>query len=245
MAEIGMLRKVWNPKIQLCWWHLQKAVRERLSKNKLSTTPYNIVRACQEARLIDPTFAPAGSADPSESEGGMFGESINQLPYDSPNTVTLRISIPSSVQRQDQDAPQSSSPKTTALRSVPVLGDRLNLDTIMRCQDDNAHPTIGKFTIKLPARNQNQADDADQLITIQAIATTHTFCPAEHQDTIIGLLERHFCAHPLIPGYSHPSAQGIREWAVKAMYHFCVEHDLREAWAYLWENWYQSDQWKL
>ena len=115
----------------------------------------------------------------------------------------------------------------------------------MHCQDNNVHPTIGKFTIKLPARNQNQADNADQLITVQAMATTCTLCSAEHWDTIIGLLERHFCAHPLIPGYSHPSAQGIREWAVKAMYNFHVEHDLWEAWAYLWENWYRSDRWKL
>jgi hypothetical protein len=245
MAEIGMLRKVWNPKIQLCWWHLRKAVRERLSKNKLSTTPYNVARACQEARFIDPTFVPDGNADPGESEGGMFGESINQLPYDSPNTVTIRISIPPAAQRQDQNAPQPSLPNTTVSRSVPLLGDRLNLDTIMHCQDDNAHATVGKFTIKLPARNQNQAENADQLITIQATATTRTFCPAEHRDTIISLMERHLCAHPLIPGYSHPSAQGIRDWAVKAMYNFCVEHDLRETWAYLWENWYRSDRWKL
>ena len=42
MAEIGMLRDVWGlVKIQLCWWHLQKAIRECLTKVKLLTTPYN------------------------------------------------------------------------------------------------------------------------------------------------------------------------------------------------------------
>src|ERR1700733_10471319 len=42
MAEIGMLREVWEAKLQLCWWHLREAVKERLKKVKLSTTPYNV-----------------------------------------------------------------------------------------------------------------------------------------------------------------------------------------------------------
>ena len=54
MAEISMLRSVWiNGKIQLCWWHLRKAVRERLAKGKLSTTPYDALQAQSEFwRLI-------------------------------------------------------------------------------------------------------------------------------------------------------------------------------------------------
>jgi hypothetical protein len=41
------------------------------------------------------------------------------------------------------------------------------------------------------------------------------------------------CAHPLIPGYAHPSPEGIQYWAVQQMYELCVKHDLREVWAYL------------
>ncbi|KAJ7782505.1 hypothetical protein DFH07DRAFT_717350, partial [Mycena maculata] len=37
----------------------------------------------------------------------------------------------------------------------------------------------------------------------------------------------------------------IKRWAVTQMYKFCVEHDLREVWAYLWENWYRSSRWEL
>ena len=41
MAEIGMIKKVWpTAKISLCWWHVQKSVRECLAKAKLSTIPY-------------------------------------------------------------------------------------------------------------------------------------------------------------------------------------------------------------
>ena len=28
MVEINAVKEVWNLKIQLCWWHLKKAVRE-------------------------------------------------------------------------------------------------------------------------------------------------------------------------------------------------------------------------
>jgi hypothetical protein len=29
------------------------------------------------------------------------------------------------------------------------------------------------------------------------------------------------------------------------MYKFCEARDLREVWAYLWENWYRPGRWKL
>lgn len=59
------------------------------------------------------------------------------------------------------------------------------------------------------------------------------------------MVERHFCAHPLIPGYCHPTPAGIHEWAVREIYGYCVANDLREAWAYLWENWYRRGRWEL
>ena len=59
------------------------------------------------------------------------------------------------------------------------------------------------------------------------------------------MVERHLCAHPLIPGYSHPSPEGIREWAVKQMYTYCVVHNLPELWAYVYGNWYRKGRWEL
>ncbi|KAJ7336982.1 hypothetical protein DFH08DRAFT_656040, partial [Mycena albidolilacea] len=75
--------------------------------------------------------------------------------------------------------------------------------------------------------------------------TRHTFCPASYHDPIINMVEKHYCAHPLLPGYAHLSPKGIKCWAVLQMYKFCVEHNLREVWAYLWENWYRSSRWEL
>ncbi|KAG1908348.1 uncharacterized protein F5891DRAFT_898681, partial [Suillus fuscotomentosus] len=71
------------------------------------------------------------------------------------------------------------------------------------------------------------------------------YCAIQLHESVIVLIEHHFCAHPLIPGYSHPSTAGIRQWAVRQIYTFCKENDLCKVWAYLWENWYQCGQWEL
>ena len=69
MAEINAVKEVWDPKIQLCWWHLKKAVRERLKKKKLSTTPYNAADAHTGFPFIDPQFVSGGRSDARETEG--------------------------------------------------------------------------------------------------------------------------------------------------------------------------------
>ena len=41
MAEIGMIKETRpSAKVSICWWHMQCAVQEQLTKTKLSTTPY-------------------------------------------------------------------------------------------------------------------------------------------------------------------------------------------------------------
>ena len=71
------------------------------------------------------------------------------------------------------------------------------------------------------------------------------FCPKVHREKIINMIENHYCAHPLIPGYAPPSPAGIKKWAVQQMYSFCTTHELPEVWAYLWENWYRKGRWEL
>ena len=108
------MMEVWNPKIQLCWWHLKKAVRERMKKTKLSTTPYNVVEAHAEFPFIDPQFTPNGRSDVRETEG----------------------------------LPVSSS----------------------------------------PVKELDAVDEPD--------AGPRQFCPERYWDTILELIEKHFCAHP-------------------------------------------------
>jgi hypothetical protein len=72
-----------------------------------------------------------------------------------------------------------------------------------------------------------------------------TFCAKLYHKPIIAMIECHLCTHPLIPGYSSPTKEGVCAWAVKEIYTFCVKYDLRECWAYLWENWYCPARWRL
>jgi hypothetical protein len=56
MAKIGMSQRVWpDAKVQLCWWHIQKAVHSRLQGN-LPTSPYNIELAHREYAFIKKDF---------------------------------------------------------------------------------------------------------------------------------------------------------------------------------------------
>ncbi|KAH9959718.1 hypothetical protein BGW80DRAFT_1131454, partial [Lactifluus volemus] len=73
----------------------------------------------------------------------------------------------------------------------------------------------------------------------------HTFCPPLYRDPIINMMERHYCAHPSIPGFCPPDAKLIKKWAVQRMYDFCLRHKLPEVWVYLWENWYRAGRWEL
>ncbi|KAJ3535176.1 hypothetical protein NMY22_g6606 [Coprinellus aureogranulatus] len=116
---------------------------------------------------------------------------------------------------------------------------------------------IPKLTIRLPPTQQQELTKSepapiastpppsDQPESTQSTNERRTFCVAEHREPIITMMERHFCAHPLIPGYAPPSSEGIRSWAVAQMYAYCVKNDLREVWAYLWENWYRRGRWEL
>ncbi|KIJ44691.1 hypothetical protein M422DRAFT_167871, partial [Sphaerobolus stellatus SS14] len=59
----------------------------------------------------------------------------------------------------------------------------------------------------------------------------------------------HLHQHPEIPisdeAGTHQIAQEIYTGAVYDMYRYCYDHDLSQVWAYLWNQWYTSLQWKL
>jgi len=53
-AEISALATVWpSTKPQICMWHLQQAISERLAKPSLKTTSYNVTAARAEFGFID------------------------------------------------------------------------------------------------------------------------------------------------------------------------------------------------
>ena len=179
VAEIRAAQTVWpDSKHQLCWWHLRKAIRARLEKSKLSTTPYNPHIAHAEFNFINLGFVPLGKSDLKESEDLDLLASPPSL-INNPNALPIKIKIPEGLKFPEDISSQKETPG----------------------------PASSKWS----------------------------FCLSEHHNRIIDMVELHLCAHPLVPGYSAPSPEGIRYWAVREIYQYCVKHDLRECWAYLWK----------
>jgi hypothetical protein len=319
MAEIGMLKDVWNAKISLCWWHLRRAVRTRLASAKLSTTPYDPGRAHAEFSFIDVVFVPAGQADGEEYGGGVPDSITPVVPASQPQTMTmangLRITIPArqalaTVRLNGQAAPrvegtgtlQAVSTTEASAESAPQV--QAGSATIVHVQSTasecvestmemhlegkeneggDTHDAVRTRSGRVIKPTRNTGEEADPQIvarlvkarlprtaaapkvakavrgkTDEAEASSsedeakegqkkarRTFCPTSYRDAIVNMMEKHYCAHPLLPGYAHPSAEGIKRWAVTQMYKFCVEHGLPEVWVYLWENWYRRSRWEL
>lgn len=75
------------------------------------------------------------------------------------------------------------------------------------------------------------------------------FCPKEHRPSIVEKFRTHLHQHPAIPfnddDGTHLTPAEIHYGAVKDMYEFCLQNDLSQVWAYLWNRWYTTDQWIL
>lgn len=199
-------------------------------KGKLSTTPYNVERAHEAYNFISLGFVPRSRPDHNDHEGGME-DVVSAVTAESVTEPTPSASTPLSQL-------SSKGPNTLTIR-LPPLTQPL------------ASPSHSTSTSHSGKENVAAADSVNNMVPDNDVSadeeerTRRSFCPDEHRQPLVDMMERHLCAHPLIPGYSHPSKEGIRAWAVKQAYEFCVKRDLPELWAYLWENWYRHGRWHL
>jgi len=123
---------------------------------------------------------------------------------------TLRIRVPA----------QKISRVQPAMSTAPGKENRIDLSALVKTNSG----TKKKLTIwLLPPQKQspiesitsNAAEAADKRVQSdeeseeEEPAKRRTFCPMIHRDTIINMMEKHYCAHPLIPGYAPPSPEGI------------------------------------
>lgn len=280
MGEIGAAKDVWEAKINLCWWHLRRAVRTRLAKPKLSTSPYNIDRAMAEYDFIKPDFIPAGiRVDVNDYEGGTPDNERPPLVDGQPSlwpltcqppaaTLISTASTPSSVPDPNPQGPHELPTAQRLTQPHKPLGDTTNLLRI-KLPLPSIASAIGRvirgagFRLSIPVtqlptiEEQEERDEDERTINEEReVSITgededdgkqgrRTFCPALYRNTIIDMMERHYCAHPSIPGSSPPDAKLIKKWAVQRMYDFCSRHELPEVWVYLWENWYREGRWEL
>ncbi|KAJ6578624.1 hypothetical protein B0H10DRAFT_2236088 [Mycena sp. CBHHK59/15] len=225
MAEIGMLLDIWNAKISLCWWHLRRAVRTRLASAKLATTPYDPGRTHAEFSFIDVAFVPAGKADAAEYKGGV-PDIVSPVPI---NLLHQSESTECHKQhRETRESEREQRPKHP--RSLVVSGrttkptwntDAADSQTLARAMNQRVPAAVvPKATQKKPkpaadvvSGSESEEEDG------KGRGPRRTFCPISYREPILTMMEKHYFTQ---------------------MYKFCVEHELREVWAYLWENWYRS-----
>ena len=171
-----------------------------------------------------------------------MGHDVGGLPLGGgPNL--LGICVPTHLAKSAQEAVYNAGgPPLTGGGHVPVRSGQT-----VRVLEPTTHADTSRLTIRIPAPLTNREtcllreDEPNE----ETISGRRTFCPIELRTAIVDMMERHFCAHPLIPGYSAPTPEGIKAWAVKQIYEYCVHNDLPNLWAYLWENWYRRGRWEI
>ena len=216
-----------------------------MAKRKLATTPYNPKCAHAEFRFIDISFVPQGKSDQKDYEGG----SPNVGPPVTKQTTTvtlptgLHIRIPARpLMSITQDAPPAASEANISAKPPDAKPAHMSTGKIRipplatKPSKDPTKTVEGTMQDVEPSDNGSDDDDG----TMQC-----TFCLEKYHEHIINMMEKHYCTHPLIPGYAYTSPEGIRKWAVQQIYNFCVLNNLQEVWAYLWENWYCKTRWEL
>jgi hypothetical protein len=192
---------------------MRKAIREWLGKNKLSMTPYNAKRAQEQFGFIDPQFRPPGRADAKEYEGGMKDDagSDSSLAQENPKTNTLPpfkyTSTAQEAQKLTFKIPRkvSDKPEEENLGGIPTMSMSMEppLSTSRLAIKIPSKAAIERLKEDCPATQDD--DDVLDSDTMDSSSERRTFCPEEHIDPIVNMIEHHFCAHPLIPGYSRPT----------------------------------------
>jgi hypothetical protein len=209
LAEIGAAHDVWpNAKHQLCHWHMNKAIGDRIKKKALATTKYNAARAVKVFAFINCRFVPRVKSDPNDFEGGKITRS-------SSSTTTIRT------QFMILQHPSANPNAIPPLRLPPRLPGA----------------PVPKPTIFVEEEEEEEEAESPN--------DERTFCPEQLRKPLLAMITRHANAHPLIPGDYDSTPEAIYHWAVKKAYDFCVENQLPELWAYLWENWYCPGRWEL
>ncbi|TFK70349.1 hypothetical protein BDN72DRAFT_870317 [Pluteus cervinus] len=189
--------------------------RTRLAKAKLSTTPYEAQRVHAKFNFIDTKFVPPSTKVDIEDYEG---------------------GIPD---EQFNDPLTPSPPQPSLLGNVTnVLRVKISLPSQKPVADEY-------WTFHVGVTRKEVNEDEDDEDAKNAGKGQRTFYPALYRDSITEMMERHYCAHPMIPGYVAPEAGALRRWAVHQMYRFCLQNQLPEVWAYLWGNWYRKGRWEL
>jgi hypothetical protein len=161
LAEVHASRDIWpSAKSQLCHWHVNRAVSDRIKKRKLATTPYNATRANNLFPFIDTSFVPRVRADPLDHEGSFeydapesTQENVERLleyQRTGPNAISIRIparnveGLPSTSQSVRRLAPPTPEPPEESSDEERVFCPEQQRKPLLLMMEhhSNAHPLI-------------------------------------------------------------------------------------------------------
>ena len=111
---------------------------------------------------------------------------------------------------------------------------------------DNTLPKVNNYSVG-SAKMSFEFIDENFVPSDNCVEKGFVFCPKNLREKVLELIVKHFHFHSLIPNDDNMyfSIDEIWNMSVKEMYSFCVEHNLKYVWGYMWTNWYQKEHWTL
>ena len=137
----------------------------------------------------------------------------------------------------DSDSKDDSKDDSDAEDAISELGDE---------DDKGDGDFVPKLKLKGTKHNAFKATGGKQRAQ-KVKDANYMFCPLSHRLSILRLVCKHFCQHPILRerhGQSQTPQQIHRDAVLETYYH-CKANNLREVWAYLWMNWYAPGKWEL
>ncbi|KAG6848311.1 hypothetical protein H0H93_001313, partial [Arthromyces matolae] len=245
ISEINALRaEIPTAKHQLCYWHAIRYITERLAKNE-PPAAYDPRKANAIFDFIDPTWVLGVDTDKWIEEGVREVDADTSPSRDS--VVPLKIVIPklAKVSKDNNTTTTESIDDATeeGLTSVQLEGIKEIGNSSRKAPAGTCLPPLlivkaGDVRIPIwPSPPKVQKNDRPE------------FCPEEHRSPIVELFRKHLHQHSTIPlneaKETYLTPEEIHYRAVKEIYTYCWEHNLPQAWAYMWNRWYTPKQWRL
>ncbi|KAF8325049.1 uncharacterized protein EI90DRAFT_3157113 [Cantharellus anzutake] len=249
-------------KHQLCFWHVLRAVKQRLAVLRRQPAPYNAAQAATEFAFINPIFIPIHQREKLPEKvrkdadipvirthiprvSFKLGGQLIQPRLEASTHLAVRVGsseveeVPEGHDDDDNNADSIPSDVRDLITKVLNWNVGNNREGQEGCVDD------GDATDE--ADEEDAPDWMFEANETRSADPEYEFCPAVHRKQILLILTRHFCRHPFFPTRNgiHQSDCEIRDNSVQEMYTFCIKRGLADVWGYLWTSWYSPLAWKL
>ena len=111
----------------------------------------------------------------------------------------LVIRVPATQLPQTYGSGKSAEKENAGMREKVVTEDRVIQGASFKLQ----LPQIQPITTKADS-GENIIEKETPISEEDDAIGRRTFCPVEYRETIITMMEKHYCAHLSIPGYAAP-----------------------------------------